>query len=396
MSQSQSKSLSSLALGGIDFTPSALREITIKIDKVGGINLGQGVCQMPVPELVLKAARDAIAKGFNRYSPAHGIEPLREVLATRLSNVNSIPCTTENIIITTGSSGAYETLCSTFLGPDDEIVLFSPFYPYHRNVALRKGAKVKTVHLSPPDWSIDFEELEKALSGKPKFLMICTPSNPTGKVFSKKELTQIGELCNKYDVFCVTDEVYEYMTYDGHRHVSMASLPRMFNRTVTMGSYSKTFSITGWRVGYMCVPEDAIAKMNCINDQIYVCSPTPFQHAVAAGIEQLEAEFYTKLKESYLVKRNLMQEALTNAGLEPIIPQGAYYMLADTSGKFPGIASEQVVELLIEKTAVAAIPASEFIGPEAKNNGQKSRFLRFSYSLPDETLIQAATQLCKL
>jgi aminotransferase len=380
-------------LPDIDFTASLLREITIKVDQVKGINLGQGVCLLPIPETVRDAAVKAITGGQNRYTPARGISRLRELLAARLNRFNSIPCNRDHIIITDGSTGAFEVVCSAFLGKGDEIILFAPFYPYHRRVPERKGASVKTVALYAPDWSFDFAELEKAVTEKTRFVLLCNPANPTGKVFTRQEMEKVAELCVKHDICCITDEVYEYMTYDGRRHLSMASLPGMFERTLTMGSYSKTFAVTGWRVGYLCVPSSVIGELNCINDQVYVCSPTPFQHAVADGIEFLEEEYYLNLLEEYRRKRELMREALESAGLVSVVPQGAYYMLARTGSRFPGLSSEEVLDVMISKTGVGAIPAGEFLGPGAGGDPEKSDFLRFSYSVPDETLVEAGERL---
>ncbi len=380
----------------LNFTPSALREITIRVDKVNGINLGQGVCLLPVPELVREAARRAITDGLNRYSPAYGIPELRECMAHKLNEYNRIPCHYNNVIVSAGSSGAFEVVCSTFLSKGDEIILFTPFYPYHNNVPVRKGAVVKTVPLIPPNWSFDVDKLDQAISPRTKFILICTPGNPSGKVFSAEELSSIAHLCIKHNVCCLTDEVYEHMTYDGHVHTSMASLPGMFERTITMGSYSKTFAVTGWRVGYLCAPQSVIKELNCLQDQVYVCAPTPFQHAVAAGIKGLDQAYYDDLKATYTKKRALTRQALVAAGLVPIIPQGAYYMIGDISKRFPNTSADEVLDLLIDQARVGAIPASEFIGRQFKDDPDKNHFFRFSYSVPDEVLMQAGENLAKL
>ncbi|RIL08724.1 MAG: aminotransferase, partial [Proteobacteria bacterium] len=223
-----------------------------------------------------------------------------------------------------------------------------------------------------------------------------TPHNPTGKVFTRVELESIAQLCREYDIACVTDEVYEYLTYDGREHLSIATLPGMAERTITMGSYSKTFAITGWRIGYLVSPPSTHELLKTIADQMFVCTPIPLQHGVACGITELGPEFYSSMLSGYTRKRGIISKALLKAGFPHEPPQGAYYLTAETTERFPGQTSEQVVDILIEKAHVAGVPASDFLGPEVKGDPSRSNFIRFSFAVPDEMLERAAKGLERL
>jgi len=371
----------------------ALRRIGLRLKAVDGINLAQGLCIMPMPEVVREGAARALAAGHNMYSLAQGIIELREALAARLQSFNRVPYSPDEIVVTAGSTGAFEVVCQTFLKPGDEVISFIPFYPYHRNALLRFEATSRYVPLKAPNWEIDFEALEKAFTPKTKFLLLTTPNNPTGKVYGREELERIAKLCIKHDIFVVTDEVYEYITYPGYEHISMASLPEMFERTITMSSYSKTFAITGWRIGYLAAPQAVAEVLKVVFDQAYVCAPTPLQHGVAAGVRELPTQYYTDLSAQYLKKRDLLTRGLEHAGFTVHRPQGAYYLLAGTGARFPGKTAGEVVEELVTRARVGAVPATDFIGPEWADDPTRSNFLRFSYGVPDEHIERAVEQL---
>lgn len=377
------------------YTP-ALRAISLKVAAVQGINLGQGVCFLPTPELLIERAHEAARAGHNRYSPAQGIPELRSALAARLRSQNGLGCSDDEVLVTLGATGAFEAICSALLDPGDEVINFVPFYPYHRNTLQRSRAISRYVTLHQPDWKFDPEELRRAFNPRTKFILLTTPHNPTGKVFTRSELELIASLCQEHNVPCVTDETYEHMTYDGHEHISMATLPGMAERTITMGSYSKTFAITGWRIGFIVSPANIVELLRNINDQLFVCAPTPLQHAVAAGIRELPDSYYSTRLAEYEHKRKLMDQALSNIGLHSYAPQGAYYTVADVREAFPGIASEEVADLLVEKAGVGAVPASDFLGPEVKGDPQRSTFLRFCFACPDEQILAAGERLSKL
>ncbi len=379
------------------FEPPALREITLKVAKFSdGVNLGQGVCLLPVPPEVLDAAIHAISSGKNTYAPPQGVEPLRQALAARLREYNKIPLETNNLLVCAGSTGSLEVISEVLLEPGDEVISFKPFYPYHHMMLKRKQIEIRYVDLKFPTWDFDISQVEAAITPRTKFILVNTPQNPTGKVFSRTELEAIAKLCIKHKVLCVTDEVYEYMTYDGHEHVSMASLPGMLDLTLTMGSYSKTFAITGWRIGYLAAPAALVQKLRTLNDQIYVCAPTPLQHAVGEGIRSLSDDYYTTRLNEYKSKRAQLHAALNKVGFDALLPQGAYYMLAGTASRFPGMTSEQVTDVLIEKAHLGAVPASDFLGREVRGDAKRSNFLRFCYAVPDETIDRAAENLDRL
>jgi len=377
------------------FEPPMLREVTVRVNAVGGVNLAQGVCRMPVPEVVLEAAVAALREGKNLYAPAFGVEELRHAIANKSNSFNKIAYKPENILVTVGATGAFESICFSFLREGDEVISFSPFYPYHQNTIKSRKAVAKYIELKPPGWIFDFEEVEKAISPRTKFILVNTPNNPTGKVFSRSELEGIASLCRRHNIFCVTDEVYEYMTYDGHRHISMASLPGMFERTITISAYSKTFAITGWRIGYLAAPKSVVEVLKAASDQIYVCAPTPLQHAVAKGILELPDSYYQNLHTEYTRKRSLMVHALEKAGFACSVPQGAYYVVADAREKFGEKSAKESAFELVERYRVAAVPASDFIERTSYSDPTKNSFFRFCFAVPDQMLHQAGESLAK-
>lgn len=375
------------------FESPALRQIGLKIAQYNGINLAQGLCMLPIPDLVREGAERALRNGHNRYSLAHGIVELREALVEKLAQFNSITASPDNIIVTPGSTGAFEVVCEAFLSRGDEVVSFLPFYPYHRNTLTRRAAITRYVAFNGPNWSFSMNDLRAAITPKTKFILLTNPGNPTGRVFTKSELEAIRSIAIERDLLVVTDEVYEYLTYDGRKHVSLAALPDMAERTITMGSYSKTFAITGWRIGYIVAPPQYSLLLRTITDQLFVCAPTPLQHGVAHGIKNLPSSFYGDQTAAYARKREILARGLTQAGLKPSIPQGAYYIVADSSARFPGMTSEDAVLAILERAHVAGVPASDFLGPEVKGDPARSTFIRFMFSVEDEVLHQAVQNL---
>lgn len=373
--------------------PPTLRKITQLVQAVSGVNLGQGVCQLPTPEFLLEAANRAMQNGINRYTDPRGLLSLREALAKKLKHYNQIQADPRTeILVTCGSTGAFEAVCAALVNPGDQVVSFSPFYPYHDNSLRRFQADVHYVKLEGPNWSFDPAELERAITPKTKFVLVNTPGNPTGKVFSRQELEFIGNCCARHNVMVVTDEIYEYMLYEGRKHISPASLPALSKRTITIGGYSKTFAITGWRIGYLVVPDVALGEvMTALLDSIYVCPPAPLQQAVAETIDHFGDDFYLDLGKAYEKKRTLMHDALLEAGLRPQNPQGAYYMMADFGDRFPKMNSLEFVEWMIKEAKVGAVPASDFL-----REASEEKWLRFCYAVPDELLVRAGEQLAKL
>lgn len=364
---------------------SDIRAMTLACAKVNGINMSQGVCDTPVPEVVVQAAKDALEQGRNIYSRYDGIPELRQAIALKLAAYNQITADPEtNVTVSAGATGSFQATCMALLNPGDEIILFEPFYAYHIQAILAVEAIPRYVTMRAPEWSWNVQELEQAMTPKTKAIVVNTPGNPSGKVFSRREMEQIAEVACRRDLMVLTDEIYEYFVFDGREHISMASLPNMAERTITIGGYSKTFSITGWRIGYSVAEAGWAKAIGAMSDVLYVCAPTPLQYGVAAGIRALRASFYAGLATEYQQKRDRFCRALDKAGLPPSIPQGAYYVLADVS-RLPGQTGRDRAMYLLDKTGVAGVPGEAFFA-----GSQGSQFIRFCFAKTHEDLEQAS------
>lgn len=370
---------------------SEIRAMTQACVAAGGLNMAQGVCDTPVPPVVLKAAAEAMARGKNTYSRYDGLPELREALARKLSRDNDIHADPEtDITVSAGATGAFHAACLALMNPGDEVILFEPFYQYHVSALLAVGAVPVVVSLPAPDWTLVPEAVERAVTPRTKAIVVNTPGNPSGKVFSKEELEIVARIAVNDDLLVLTDEIYEYFLYDGRRHVSMASLPGMAERTITIGGYSKTFSITGWRIGYSVAAPRWAQAIGAMNDLLYVCAPTPLQAGVAAGIQELPDSFYRQLAKEYQHKRDRFCAALAQAGLPPAVPQGAYYVLADTT-RLPGRSGKDRAMHVLKTAGVAGVPGEAFFsGPEG------SRYLRLSYAKIDADLDEACRRIARL
>ena len=370
---------------------SDIRAMTLACAKVNGINMSQGVCDTPVPEVVVQAAKDAMEQGRNIYSRYDGIPELRQAIALKLAAYNRITADPEtNVTVSAGATGSFQATCMALLNPGDEIILFEPFYAYHIQAILAVEAIPRYVSMRAPEWSWNAQELEQAITARTKAIVVNTPGNPSGKIFSRSEMEQIAEIVCRRDLMVLTDEIYEYFVFDGREHISMASLPNMAQRTITIGGYSKTFSITGWRIGYSVAEATWAKAIGAMSDVLYVCAPTPLQHGVAAGIQALPKSFYAGLATEYQQKRDRFCRALSKAGLPPSIPQGAYYVLADVS-RLPGHTGRDRAMYLLDKTGVAGVPGEAFFaGPEG------NRFIRFCFAKTHEDLEQASHRIEQL
>ena len=370
---------------------SEIRTMSIESDRVNGKNLAQGVCDLDLPLPVKKGAKDAIDNGINHYTRYDGLKELRNSIAKKMLKYNNIKADPEkNIIVSCGVTGAFYSACLALLNPGDEIILFEPYYGYHVNTLLAAGAKPVYATMIPPEWSFDVEDLNRLITDKTKGIMINTPSNPSGKVFSRAELEMLGDFSIKHDLFIFTDEIYEYFIYDGLKHISPGSLPEIRDRTITISGYSKTFSITGWRIGYCACHEKWATMIGYINDLVYVCAPAPLQIGVARGIDELPYSFYQSLCDEYLLKRNKICSVLEKTGIKPYIPKGAYYVLADV-GNLPGKTSKEKAMYLLHKTGVACVPGSAFY-----HDSGGETLVRFCFAKKDEELDQACERLLKL
>ena len=370
---------------------SEIRAMTQACVEAEGLNMAQGVCDTPVPSLVLKAATLALEQGRNIYSRFDGVPELRHALAAKLHRNNGVRADPEtDITVSAGATGAFHAACLALLNPGDEVILFEPYYQYHISALLAVEAVPVIVKMQAPDWIWDPVVADRAVTPKTKAIIVNSPGNPSGKVFNEAELDAVARIAKRHDLFVFTDEIYEYFVYDGRRHVSMASLPDMAERTITIGGYSKTFSITGWRIGYSVAAPRWAQAIGAMNDLLYVCAPTPLQVGVTEGIRELPDSFYGQLAKDYQAKRDRFCAALMRAGLTPSIPQGAYYVLADVSRLPGGTGKERAIHLL-KSVGIAGVPGEAFFsGPEG------ARFIRFSYAKTDPDIDEACRRIARL
>jgi aminotransferase len=365
---------------------SDIRRMSRECERVGGINLGQGICDLPtIPELV-EGACQAISSSKATYSKFEGIDLLRERIARKIETFNgfSIHPATE-LVVTVGSTGGFAAAALATLNPGDEVILFEPYYGYHLNTLKVLGVVPKFVPLQTPDWSIDFDALRAAFGPKTRGIVVCTPSNPCGKVFTRDELEKIAALCRELGAWAFTDEIYEYIVYDDRRHVSMASVDK--DVTITISGFSKTFSVTGWRIGYVAANERVTKSIGLVNDLFYVCAPTPLQWGIARALE-IGEEYYRNLAADYQKKRDMLAEALREGGFQPFVPQGAYYMLAGIPDAYAD--GREAAMSLIENAGVASVPGSAFY---ASNAGD--RLLRFCFAKDFAALEEACRRLAE-
>ena len=358
-----------------------LRSLTLVINKIpGGINLGQGVCDLDSPKPLLDGAKRCIDGGDRQlYTPYAGLPELRAAIASKLRRHNGLDYGPENVAVTTGSSGAFFAAGMTLLDPGSEVILFEPFYSYHWTTVPLFGATPVPVPLDRATGAFDVGAFKKKLTQRTRAVVVNTPGNPSGKVWSQTELQQLGEALDGTDVIVLTDEVYEYMCFDGTRHVSPASVASLKDRTLTMNSFSKTYSITGWRIGFLAGPAAIVEKCGIVFDQIEVCASRPMQRGVQAALEQLPDSFYADLQTSYGKKRDLFCAALADAGFRFRKPEGAYYVLADYGDVFGDLDPHPAVLQMIERIKVNAVPGHLFYGDP---KGVKSMRFQFAVELP--------------
>jgi len=380
--------LSHLAPGALQ---SEIRAMSVACDQMGGINLAQGVCDTPVPQVVEEAAIQAIRDGHNIYTRLDGIARLRNAISAKQERDYALKYNPETeVLVSSGATGGFHAACMALLNPGDEVVLFEPFYGYHVSTLRSLRVSPVFVPLAEPNFALDTDAFRAAITPKTRAIVINTPANPSGKIFSLAELEVIAEVAQAHDLFVFTDEIYEYFVYDGQRHVSPATLPGMRERTIVLSGFSKTFSVTGWRLGYVTADARWLPAMNYFHDLTYVCAPSALQHGVAAGLEQLPPSFYTQLAADHQDKRTRILSALTDAGLTPTTPAGAYYVLADST-RLAGKNAAEKASNLLAATGVAAVAGSAFFRP-----GHGENLLRFCFAKKDEDLNEACARLRKL
>jgi aminotransferase len=367
---------------------SEIRAMSVECDRMGGVNLAQGICDTDVPEVVAEGAIAAIRAGLNIYTRLDGIARLRAAIATKVERTLGIPVDPEReVLVTSGATGAFHAAAMALLNPGDEVLVFEPFYGYH--VSTLKSLRVVPVlvALEAPDWRLDLDAVRAAITPRTRAMVVNTPSNPAGKVFTRKELEGLAEVAQEFDLFCLTDEIYEHFVYGGAEHVSPAMVPGMRERTILMSGFSKTFSVTGWRVGYLIADARWVGSIGYFHDLTYVCAPSPLQQGCADGVERLGAEFYAGLAREHEAKRTMIVDALRAAGMTPHVPDGAYYVLASASN-VPGATAAEKARALLAKTGVASVAGSAFFRP-----GKGEDLLRFCFAKKDKDLVEACRRL---
>jgi aminotransferase len=370
---------------------SEIRAMTTECDRMGGINLAQGVCDTPVPDVVLTAAAQAMHDGQNIYTRCDGIARLREAIAAKQQRDYGLGYDFDReVLVASGATAGLHAAAMALLNPGDEVLVFEPFYGYHVNTLKSLRVKPVLVALAEPDFGLDAEAMRAAVTPETRAVLVNTPANPSGKIFSQSELEEVAELCRQHDLFLITDEIYEYFVYDGARHICPATLPGMRERTIVISGFSKTFSITGWRIGYATADARWMPAMAHFHDLTYVCAPAPLQVGAAAGLEHLPPRFYTQLAADYQAKRGMMAAALEDAGMKPTLPAGAYYIMADAE-RVPGKTAAEKARHLLRATGVAAVAGSAFFRP-----GHGENLLRFCFAKQDAELEEACARLRKL
>jgi aminotransferase len=365
--------------------------MSTECDRIGGINLAQGVCDTPVPGPVETAAIAAILAGHNIYTRLDGIARLRNAIAQKQLRDYGLRYDPETeVLVASGATAGLHAAAMALLNPGDEVLLFEPFYGYHVSTLKSMRVKPVLVPLAAPDWTLDSDALRAAITPRTRAVILNTPANPSGKVFTRAELETIADAAREHDLFVFTDEIYEYFVYDGAQHISPATLEGMRERTIVMSGFSKTFSVTGWRLGYVTADAKWMGAMGYFHDLTYVCAPSAFQHGAAAGLEQLPPEFYTQLAADHQSKRERILSALRDAGMEPSVPAGAYYVLARAT-HLPGETAAQKARHLLAATGVASVAGSAFFRP-----GRGEDLLRFCFAKKDNDLDDACARLRKL
>lgn len=372
-----------------NFTESVIRRMTRVANECGAVNLSQGFPDFDPPVELTDSLQKVAKTGPHQYAVTWGAQNFREALAKKQKQFMNIDIDPDkNIVVTCGSTEAMMAAMMAVTNPGDKVIVFSPFYENYAADAILTGAVPIYVSLKTPDFSIDFDQLRKAFEQKPKALILCNPGNPTGKVFTRHELQSIADFAEEFDVFVITDEVYEHIVFPPNEHIYFASLPRMFERTISCSSLSKTYSITGWRLGYIIASPVIIDAARKVHDFLTVGAAAPLQEAAVTGLT-LPAPYYDDLQKHYLHKRNLFLKLLDDAGLTYTVPQGAYYVMVNVS-EF-GIRDDVAFcEWLTREIGVAAVPGSSFF----KENIHS--YIRFHFAKKDETLLEAGKRLLKL
>lgn len=368
------------------FTDSVIRRMTRIANEYDAINLSQGFPDFDPPKEILNRLEQVAHEDYNQYAITWGAQNFRDALAKKQSKYMNLDLdSSKNIVVTCGSTEAMMAAMMSVCDPNDKVIVFSPFYENYGADSILCGANPIYVPLHPPVFNFDKEELENAFKQNPKALILCNPSNPCGKVFSKEELEYIACLAVKYDTYVITDEVYEHIVYAPYKHTYFASLPGMFEKTISCSSLSKTYSITGWRLGYCIAPENIIEQIKKVHDFLTVGAAAPLQEAAVVGLEFSDA-YYDELQKLYTHKKDLFLNGLKELNIPHTEPQGAYYVMVDIS-EFGYDSDLDFCVDLIKNVGVAAVPGSSFFKEE------ENRYIRFHFAKKDETLLAALNRL---
>lgn len=368
------------------FTDSVIRRMTRIANEYGAINLSQGFPDFDPPQEILNRLSEVAHEDFNQYAITWGAQNFRDALAKKQSKYMNLDLdSNKNIVVTCGSTEAMMAAMMSVCDPSDKVIVFSPFYENYGADTILCGVNPIYVPLHPPVFNFDKEELENAFKQNPKALILCNPSNPCGKVFSKEELEYIASLAVKYDTYVITDEVYEHIVYAPYKHTYFASLPGMFERTISCSSLSKTYSITGWRLGYCIAPENIIEQIKKVHDFLTVGAAAPLQEAAVVGLEFSDA-YYDELQKLYTHKKDLFLNGLKELNFPHTEPQGAYYVMVDIS-EFGYDSDLDFCVDLIKNVGVAAVPGSSFF------KEKENCYIRFHFAKKDETLFAALNRL---
>ena len=375
------------------FGTSVFTEMSRLANQHGAVNLGQGFPDFPGPDFVKDAAKQAIDADLNQYAPSHGLARLREAIARTWHTQYGTDVDPEReVTVTSGATEAIYDAIQAFAGPGDEIVVFEPFYDSYPPSAVMAGATLRTITLHPPTWTFDPDEAAAAFGPRTRLLLLNTPHNPTGKVFARDELDILAALCQRWDVVALTDEVYERIVFDAAEHVPLATLPGMWERTLTLNSTGKTFSMTGWKVGYAIGPPGLNAALRAVHQFVTFASATPFQDAMASALEAAPAlGYYTELRTDYARRRDMLRAALEAADLPTLPVAGAYFLMTDIAHL--GFASDvDFCRWLTAEIGVAAVPPSAFYRDPAR----APLLARFCFAKREETIQRAAERLARV
>lgn len=350
-------------------------KMRMECERLKAINLAAGTCELPPPPALIARAKEALDNDGNLYSLPPGIPQLRQAIAAKLARDNGIGADPDSeIFVTVGATGAFAATVMALLEPGDGIILLAPFYPWHRNASVAAGCVPTFARLAAPDYRITPALLESARTPTSRAIVLCTPSNPTGRIYDAEELRIITQFAIQHDLLVITDEAYEYIVFDGRRHVSPASLPGLAERSVTIMTCSKTFNVTGWRIGYVVSNAKRIRKIALVHDAFYTCAPTPLQHGAVAGLE-LPPLYYEEFRAAYQRRRDKLVRALRAARLDPIVPDGTCFVLARFE-QYGFASANEAVQHVLQRARVAAVPSRAFSTQDqcdARTSGRQQR-----------------------